>query len=175
MQAQDLPGVKWSVGLRAPQTSEVAVEAGFDAGAIVGSWPMRGTLHLVPTEDLGWMLELTAPRALRSAASRRAALGIDEADMERTRATSVASLRGGRALTRHAILAVIAAGGVSTEGQRGYRLNVWRRSAYTAPFSADRGVCFGARLSRCHDISGDSTPSGRSGPLPPPSDRHTSG
>ena len=122
MQAQDFPGVKWSVGLRAPQTSEGAVEAAFDAGDIVRSWPMRGTLHLVPTEDLGWMLELTAPRALRSAASRRAALGIDEADVERARAISVASLRGGRALTRHAILAAIAAGGVSTEGQRGYHL-----------------------------------------------------
>ena len=122
MQAQDLPGVKWSVGLRAPETSEATVEAGFDSGEIVRSWPMRGTLHLVPADDLGWMLELTSPRALRSAASRRAALGIDEAAVERAREIAVASLRGGRALTRHAILAAFAARGVSTEGQRGYHL-----------------------------------------------------
>ncbi len=122
MQAQDLPGAKWSVGLRAPQTTEATVEAAFDAGEIVRSWPMRGTLHLVPAADLGWMLELMAPRALRSAASRRAALGITEADTEQARAISVASLAGGRALTRAAILASIAAGGVSTAGQRGYHL-----------------------------------------------------
>ncbi|MDR3545474.1 MAG: winged helix DNA-binding domain-containing protein [Candidatus Limnocylindrales bacterium] len=122
MQAQDLPGAKWSVGLRASQTREAAVDASFDSGEIVRSWPMRGTLHLVPAEDLGWMLQLTAPRALRSAASRRAALGIIEADIERARAIVVASLTGGRALTRAAILASIAGGGVSTAGQRGYHL-----------------------------------------------------
>jgi hypothetical protein len=122
MQAQDLPGAKWSVGLRAPQTSEATVEAAFDSGEIVRSWPMRGTLHLVPADDLGWMLELTAPRALRSAASRRAALGIAEADTEQAREIAVASLTGGRALTRAAILALIGAGGVSTAGQRGYHL-----------------------------------------------------
>ena len=122
MQAQDLPGAKWSVGLRAPLTTEATVEAGFDSGEIVRSWPMRGTLHLVPAEDLGWMLELTAPRAIRSAATRRAALGISEADVERAREIVVATLTGGRALTRDLILASIAAGGVSTTGQRGYHL-----------------------------------------------------
>jgi hypothetical protein len=122
MQAQDLPGARWSVGLRAPQTDLTAVEAGFDSGEIVRSWPMRGTLHLVPAADLGWMLALTAPRAIRSAASRRAALGIAETDVERAREIAVASLTGGRALTREAILASIAAGGVSTEGQRGYHI-----------------------------------------------------
>jgi hypothetical protein len=120
MQAQDLPGAKWSVGLRAPRTSEATVDAAFHSAEVVRSWPMRGTLHLVLAEDLGWMLDLTAPRAIRSAASRRAALGIADADVDRAREIAVASLTGGRALTRHAILASIAAGGVSTEGQRGY-------------------------------------------------------
>ena len=122
MQAQDFPGAKWSVGLRALQTSEATVDAAFHSAEVVRSWPMRGTLHLVPAEELGWMLDLTAPRAIRSAASRRAALGIADADVDRAREIAVASLTGGRALTRHAILAVIAAGGVSTEGQRGYYL-----------------------------------------------------
>jgi hypothetical protein len=42
--------------------------------------------------------------------------------VERAREIAVASLTGGRALTREAILASIAAGGVSTEGQRGYHI-----------------------------------------------------
>jgi len=122
MQAQDWPGAKWSVGLRSPGSTETTVEAACDAGEIVRSWPMRGTLHLVPAEDLGWLLELGAPRAVRSAASRRAALGIAEADVKRARETAVASLTGGRRLSRGALAAAIAADGVSTAGQRGYHL-----------------------------------------------------
>jgi hypothetical protein len=115
------------------------VETSFGSGEIVRSWPMRGTLHLVPAEDLGWMLELTAPRAIRSAASRRAALGITETEVERAREIAVASLTGGRALTRNAILASIAAGGVSTEGQRGYHILWYLAQTGTLVLGASQG------------------------------------
>jgi hypothetical protein len=139
MQAQDLPGAKWSVGLRARQATEAAVEAAFDARGIVRSWPMRGTLHFVSAEDLGWMLELTAPRALASAASRRAFLGIADADVERAREIAVASLSGGRILARDAILAAIAAGGVSTDGQRAYHLLWYLAQTGTLVLGATEG------------------------------------
>jgi hypothetical protein len=139
MQAQDFPGAKWSVGLRAPQASEATVDAAFHSAEVVRSWPMRGTLHLVPAEDLGWMLDLTAPRAIRSAASRRAALGVADADVERARQIAIASLTGGRALTRDAILASIAAGGVSTEGQRGYHLLWYLAQTGTLVLGAGQG------------------------------------
>jgi hypothetical protein len=100
---------------------------------------MRGTLHLVPAEDLGWMLELTAPRAIRSAASRRAALGITEMEVDRAREIAVASLTGGRARTRNAILASIAAGGVSTEGQRGYHILWYLAQTGTLVLGAAQG------------------------------------
>lgn len=122
LQAQDYPGVKWSVGIRHPQPSEAAVDAALRAGDIVRSWPLRGTLHLVPAEDVGWLLELTAPRVLGSAPARRASLGLGETDVERAREIAVASLAGGRILSRDALLAAIASGGVSTAGQRAYHL-----------------------------------------------------
>jgi hypothetical protein len=122
MQAQDVPGVKWSVGLRQGRTTEAAVEAAFDSMAIVRSWPMRGTLHLVASEDLGWLLQLTAPRQIASAKGRRAELGITEADVERARAITITALRGRRVLTRDALLATIDGAGVSIRGQRGYHL-----------------------------------------------------
>ena len=139
LQAQDLPGAKWSVGLRARRTTEAAVDAACDAGEIVRSWPMRGTLHLVPAEDLGWMLELTAPRALASAASRRAFLGITDADVEHARAIAVASLSGGRVLARDAILAAIATGGVRTDGQRGYHFLWYLAQTGTLVLGATQG------------------------------------
>jgi hypothetical protein len=122
MQGQDWPGAKWSIGLRAPGSTEATVEGAFDSGDIVRSWPMRGTLHVVPAEDLGWMLSLTTARSVRSVAARRALLGITEADVERARDAAVAALAGGRRLSRDAMLAAIAAGGASTDGQRGYHL-----------------------------------------------------
>jgi len=122
LQAQDFPGVKWSVGLRQRSGTQAAVEAACDAGEIVRSWPMRGTLHLVAAEDLKWMLELTTPRSVASAGDRRAYLGIGDLDVERARDLALAALTGGRVMSREALLASIAAGGVSTQGQRGYHL-----------------------------------------------------
>ena len=122
MQAQDFPGVKWSVGLRVAGTTEAAVEAACDAGEIVRSWPLRGTLHLVASEDLGWLLGLTASRAIASVADRRAALGITKTDVERAREIAQAALAGRRVLTREALLTAFRAAGVSTLGQRGYHL-----------------------------------------------------
>ena len=122
LQAQDFPGVKWSVGLRELGGTQAAVEAACDAGEIVRSWPMRGTLHLVAAEDLQWMLELTTPRSVASAGERRAYLGIADLDVERARDIAVAALSGDRVMTREALLGSIEAGGVSTRGQRGYHL-----------------------------------------------------
>lgn len=122
IQAQDLPGAKWSVGLRCSGVTEAAVDAALDGGGIVRSWPMRGTLHLVAGEDLGWLLSLTAPRTLTSWARRRAELGITAKDLERARDIVIRRLESGRALGRRPLLAELDAGGVNIEGQRGYHV-----------------------------------------------------
>ena len=45
-------------------------------GAIVRTWPMRGTLHFVAAEDLGWLVGLLGPRVLSASPARRRQLGI---------------------------------------------------------------------------------------------------
>jgi len=122
IQGQDLPGARWSIGLRGRGLTDVAVGAAFDAGEIVRSWPMRGTLHVAAAEDMGWMLELMATSVIRSTASRRAELGITPRDIGLAREAAVAALEGGRALTREALLSAIAAHGVDVRGQRAYHL-----------------------------------------------------
>ncbi len=122
IQGQDYPGAKWSVALRTTAGTEADIEAAFDAGEIVRSWPMRGTLHVVAAEDLPWMLELTARRVLTSVERRRAVLGISEADTHRARDLVRAALPGRAAATRAELLHAIEVGGVSTSGQRGYHL-----------------------------------------------------
>jgi len=122
VQGQDLAGALTSVALRTAQRTRAGVSAALDAGEVVRSWPMRSTLHLVPAEDLHWLLELCGPRVLAGAARRRAVLGLTEADTERARELVTAALSGGRRCSRKELLAVVADGGVATTGQRGYHL-----------------------------------------------------
>jgi hypothetical protein len=122
IQGQDLPGARWSIGLRGVGLTDDEVGATFDAGDIVRSWPMRGTLHVTAAEDMGWMLDLMASRAIGASAGRRAELGITGVDLEQARDSAIASLHGGRSLERGALLDAIAAGGVMIDGQRAYHL-----------------------------------------------------
>ncbi|MGG5175069.1 winged helix DNA-binding domain-containing protein [Pseudarthrobacter sp. J1763] len=86
MQAQDLPSAMWAVGLRVHigggKLSLESVRAAINSGEIVRSWPMRGTLHLVMPEDLGWILELTSDRLHRAMKSRFRELEITDADLD---------------------------------------------------------------------------------------------
>lgn len=120
MQAQDLAGAKWSIGLRLPGSVESDIDAALAEGTIVRSWPMRGTLHVVAPEDLRWMLGLTSERLIKGATERRAALELTHAQLERAREAVIGALTGGRILTRDEIYAVFDRAGVSPTGQRGY-------------------------------------------------------
>jgi hypothetical protein len=122
LQAQDFPGAVTSVALRTGPRSRDGVLAALDAGQVVRSWPMRGTLHFVLAEDLPWLLELTAPRALAQAARRQAELGLDQATLTRAGELALEALSGRRGLSRAGLLALWERAGVSTAGQRGYHL-----------------------------------------------------
>jgi hypothetical protein len=124
VQAQDLRWAKWAVAVRSPGTTSADIDGLIDSGRIVRSWPMRGTLHLVPGPDLGWLLGLTTPRLWAGAAARRRDLGLDEATIEHARTVAVEALSGGRELTRAGFLALLQRHGIVTDGQRGYHL-IW--------------------------------------------------
>jgi hypothetical protein len=122
MQAQDLPGAVASAALRTGGATAADVRSAMDAGQVVRSWPMRGTLHLVPAEDLGWMITLGAPRVATSATRRQRDLQLDERTLDTARDLAVAALDGGRRLRRKDLLTVWQDAGVSTAGQRGAHL-----------------------------------------------------
>ena len=122
MQAQDFAGAKWSVGLRTAGTTDASIEASLAAGDIVRSWPMRGTLHFVPPEDLGWILSLTADRIIRSTAGRERELELTADEFVRAGDVAREQLSGGRELTRDGLLGAFTAAGIPTIGQRGIHL-----------------------------------------------------
>ncbi|WP_229076622.1 winged helix DNA-binding domain-containing protein [Actinoplanes sp. DH11] len=123
MQAQDLNSVLWSLGARLPHLRLPDVVAATEDRSVVRTWPMRGTVHLVPSADAHWMLDLTGVRQLTGVARRWAHLGLDEKIAGRSMELLAAALTGaGGRLTRSACLAALREGGIDVSGQRGYHL-----------------------------------------------------
>lgn len=122
LQAQDFPGVCTSAALRTEGGAVEAVHAALDAGDLVRSWPMRGTLHLVSAVDLGWMLSLGPQRVATTVGRRHRQLGLDDAAIDQARRVATEALRGGARLRRSELLARWDDDGLATDGQRGYHL-----------------------------------------------------
>jgi len=131
MQAQDAASVAWSLGVRLPGLTAAGVQAALEDRQALRTWPMRGTVHLVPPRDARWMLEVMGSHALARAGARRAYLGLDDEVADRAVEVLGAALAGGGRLTRAQCLAVLAEAGISTAGQRGYHL-LW--------YASQRGV-----------------------------------
>ncbi|BFU44551.1 winged helix DNA-binding domain-containing protein [Krasilnikovia sp. MM14-A1004] len=131
MQAQDLASGQWSLGARLPGSTLADVTAAMERREAIRTWPMRGTVHLVPPADAHWMLDLMGVRALAGAAKRREFLGLDERTAERSVEVLGAALAGGKRLTRSECMAALADAGVEVAGQLGYHL-LW--------YASQRGV-----------------------------------
>ncbi|NOT99365.1 MAG: winged helix DNA-binding domain-containing protein [Sideroxydans sp.] len=136
MQGQDFPGVKWSIGLRLPQTTDVHIRRVFDERKIVRTWPMRGTLHVVAAADVRWILQLTSPKNIKGSLRRRDQLELDDKTLTKSREVITKALQGGKQLSRDEVYAALNAARISTEGQRGYHL-LWSAALHGL-------ICFAA-------------------------------
>ncbi len=95
MQGQDWSGVLVSMALRSRSRTITDVHAAFNCGAVVRSWPQRGTLHVLPAEDIGWYLQLTALPRLLGQEKRRIDHGIGSNHVDDVRALTYELLRTG--------------------------------------------------------------------------------
>jgi hypothetical protein len=139
VQAQDLPGALHSVALRTADRRLDSVRAALDRGQVVRSWPMRGTLHLVPAEDLGWMLALTGRRQHAAAVRRRAQLGLDDAIVAAARDIAMPALADGGRLIRGELTQLWDRAGIPTTDGRGYHLIYHLAAAGDLCFGPMRG------------------------------------
>lgn len=125
MQGQDFAAARWALGLRVPGSTEVDVIAAFNSGLLIRSWPMRGTLHVVAAQDIGWMQALTSPRILGTSAQRRRDhLGLDVDLIEKVRGITIAALQGGGYMTRDSLMTRISQSGIEIQTGWSYHL-VW--------------------------------------------------
>lgn len=104
VQAQDYGQSLWALGLRMGAAGVGAsariddVEQAIADRRILRTWPMRGTIHFVPSEDAQWMLDLFAMRRPGWSVYRKA--GLDEEIFTRASEVVVDALQGGGRLTR---------------------------------------------------------------------------
>ncbi len=137
VQAQDYLGSLWAVGLCMQVASESSIEQALTEQSIVRTWPARNTLHYVAVEDVRWMLDLLAPRAMLQRLGRYRQLGLVPETFQRSGHLLLKSLRSSGQLTRPECYQVLEHGGVSTAGHRG--------SHILQHLALEKLICFGPR------------------------------
>jgi len=118
MQAQDYNQAKWAIGARLPNLTEEQIEAAFNQGEIIRTHLMRPTWHFVSSDDVYWLLELTAKQIKSTTKSRHRDLGITENDLKKSKEVFVKSLEGNRSLTREELGDQLNQAGINTFEQR---------------------------------------------------------
>ncbi|CAM3893021.1 winged helix DNA-binding domain-containing protein [Cohnella lubricantis] len=125
MQAQDYHQAVWAIASRTRGATLADVERAIEERRIVLSWPLRGTIHAVPPEELRTLLKLSASRKLSQQKRRLEQLGLTEEIVDRCGRLIEDELRGGGRMTREALMQLYEANGIRTEKERGYQI-IWR-------------------------------------------------
>lgn len=121
VQAQDFLPAMWALGLRTEGATEKIVEQAIIDRQLVRTWPLRNTVHFVTPADTRWMLDLSAPRALKMNARHRE-LELDEDTFAQARKVIERELRSGQPQSRPALRQALDDAGISTAGQRGIHI-----------------------------------------------------
>lgn len=122
VQAQDFIAGRWALGVRTRGAPTLAdVDAAFARGDLVRAWTMRGTLHIIPARDLGWVLSVTARRQRQQAAGRHRDLGIDD-EMVAAATSALRPALSDGGCTRAEAFARFESVGIDPSGQRGIHL-----------------------------------------------------
>ncbi len=137
LQAQDYLGSLWAVGLRMKRSSEKSIELALAERSIVRTWPSRSTLGYTAAEDVRWVLDLLAPRAIAARQGRYRQLELIEEDFRVSSRLIEVALNMKHQLTRQESFQVLERGGVSTEGQRGIHI--------LSHLAFQKLICFGPR------------------------------
>ncbi|KAA6332939.1 hypothetical protein EZS27_018596, partial [termite gut metagenome] len=118
MQAQDYAMAKWAVGIRFSGSTDKMVEEAFNKGEILRTHVLRPTWHFVASENIRWMLSLSADKIKASARSRDRDLEITEELYSQVNRIIEKSLEGNKFLTREAVGEVLKEAGIAADTSR---------------------------------------------------------
>ncbi len=118
IQAQDFNQAKWAIGIRMPHLTEQQIESSFNNGEIIRTHLMRPTWHFVSSDDIYWMLELTAPQIKATTKSRNRDLELNQTVIKKSQEILIKALEGNKSLTREELNIHLNLSGINTEKQR---------------------------------------------------------
>jgi hypothetical protein len=118
IQAQEASSAALAIRVRSTRLNAADVEqARVVDRTIIRTWGPRGTLHLLASEDIGWMLSLLGPVFVAGDHRRREELGLSEEVCIKGMRIMREVLADEGALTRAELVERLAARGVTLEGQ----------------------------------------------------------
>jgi hypothetical protein len=141
IQAQEAPAAALAVRVRSNGLLATDVEqARVQERTVMRTWGPRGTLHLLATEDIGWLLALLGPVFIAGDRRRREELGLDEDTCARGIKITRNVLAEQGPLTRAELVEQLAIHGLRLEGQA--RPHLLSRAALEGIicFGPDRGT-----------------------------------
>lgn len=113
IQAQDGPAARLGIRARCAGVTDADVVAAIDDRAVVRTWLMRNTIHLVPAADVRWMTALLGPMIRRRFETVRwPQLGLSPQLLDAA-AAAAPDVLAGRALDRHEFAAALCEHGVA--------------------------------------------------------------
>ena len=118
VQAENASQAAWAVACRTQNRDASELEALLDQGSVVRTHVLRPTWHFVAAEDIGWLLELTAPR-IRPIIDRQLddAHGLAGAGLERVASLVLQALSEQPDQTREQLADALRGHGVEPRGQ----------------------------------------------------------
>jgi hypothetical protein len=123
VQAQEYGQSVWALALRTAGRSRKQIEAAIADRHILRTWPMRGTIHFVPSPDARWMVNLLAPRRIRQMTNVYEKIGLSHSVFSRAGDIVGAALAGGNRIQRKDLYAILTQHGIdcsaSPNGSRG--------------------------------------------------------
>ena len=118
MQAQDFNMSKWALGIRLQDSIMETINAAIDSGEIVRTHLLRPTLHLVSSDDIGWILKLTAPQIRAAVKFRDKELGLTEVVFRKSNSIIEKALRDGNHLTREELISELLKANIDVANNR---------------------------------------------------------
>lgn len=118
MQAQDFNMSKWAIGARLPDSTEKLIESAIDKGEIIRTHILRPTWHFVSSDDIYWMLELSAPHIKACMKSRDKELGLTDTIFKKSNVLIEKALRDGHHLSREELLTEFIKSGIPVDNNR---------------------------------------------------------
>lgn len=139
VQAQLPSAAALAIRARASGTTAADVAAAQASGELIRTWLFRGTLHLVASDDLDWLLGLVRQTIIARTARRRSELGLDDETVHRSSTVLSEVLADGQPRSRAELFDALESAGIDSSGQRGIHLIRHAALSGRLCFGPDRG------------------------------------